>query len=402
MRLIVVDDGVGLWGAQRAILRIAPYLHSDGYEIALLAPAGSALSEAWPDLVGGDVLSLAGFDLTARSSTGGISPIPLLQTASRLAQRSFSIARASRAFNASVVVANSFWTHFDTAAAGRISGVPTVLYLHEEVHRGIPSAAAGVAIRLSQGAIAVSADVAASAGGSRRITVVNNGVDATIFSPGPALPSLRAELTEHPEHPLIVTVCRLDEVKQVDHVIRAVHALTGNLASTGLAVIGNTTTDHAYFEMVRELGDRLLGNRIRFLGSREDIPDILRTADLYVLAGRLEGMPLGILEAQATGCPVVAYPAAGVRDAIVDGESGVIAEMNDWTSLATSISSVLVDDGFRNRLVENARKSIDSKYSLLHQAEQFASVMESVVATRAGGRSRSLSLRDRWASGSSK
>lgn len=378
-RLLIVDDGVGIWGAQRCILRIAPYLVDSGYELSLAAPASGSFASAWRAMSAGRVFDLPELEVSARSESGRISPIPLARSAAKLARRSRWIVEMAEECNATALLANSFWTHFDVAVAGQLTGTPTALYLHEEVPTGLPSFALRAAIGLSQAAIAVSNDVVSSLGNSARISVVHNGIDLERFSPGPRSSALRAELTAHPDEPLIVCICRLDEVKQVDHVIRAVGSLEGPLQSATLAVVGDTTSDRDYAQAVIQMGRELLGGRVRFLGQREDIQGILRNSDLYVLAGRVEGMPLGILEAQAAGCPVVAYPAAGVRDVISDRVSGMLAAMNDFRSLAHSIELILTDLELREYLVGNGADSVKERFTLAGQAREVTAVLDSIT-----------------------
>ncbi len=387
-RLLIVDDGVGTWGAQRCILRIAPYLVDSGYELSLATPASGSFGSAWRAITESKTFDLPDLEASARSGSGRISPLPLTRSTAKLARRARWIAEVAEECNATALLANSFWTHFDVAIAGHLTGIPTALYIHEEVPTGLPSLALRAAIGLSQAAIAVSTDVVANLGTSARISVVHNGVDLKCFSPGPRSASLRAELTAHPDEPVIVCICRLDEVKQVDHVIRATGSLEGPLRSATLAVVGDTTSDHDYAEAVIEMGHELLGDRIRFLGQREDIQAILRNSDLYVLAGRVEGMPLGILEAQATGCPVVAYPAAGVRDIISHRVSGMLATMNDVRSLARSIESILTDRDLRKLVIGNGAASVKARFTLEGQAREVTAVLDSITAPWSGKRDR--------------
>ncbi len=379
-RLLIVDDGVGTWGAQRCILRIAPHLVDSGYELSLATPASGSFASAWRAFPESRIFDLPELEASARSASGRISPIPLTRSSAKIVRRARWIAQVAEECNATALLANSFWTHFDVAVAGQMTGTPTALYLHEEVPTGLPSLALRAAIGLSQAAIAVSTDVVANLGSSARISVVHNGVDLKSFSPGPRSASVRAELTARPDAPVIVCICRLDEVKQVDHVIRAVGSLEGPLRSATLAVVGDTTSDQDYAEAVVEMGKELLGDRVRFLGQREDIRAILRNADLYVLAGRVEGMPLGILEAQATGCPVVAYPAAGVRDIISDRVSGMLAVRNDFHSLARSIGSILTDSELRKCVIANGAASVKARFSLEGQAREVTAVLDSITA----------------------
>lgn len=378
-RLLIVDEGAGLWGAQRCLLRLAPFLKEADYELDLLSPKGSDLARVWPESVGGRVITLPEGRGQSGPRDGQLNRLRLIP---RIAANALRVARASRIVNADAVLANSSISHLYVAAATKLTGVPSILYLHEEMPSKISALAHRVAVRCAQDTIAVSRDVALSVGRSSNIRIIPNGVDVTVFSPGPCIPSLRSALSRHPSCPLVVAICRIDAPKQVDHVIRAVSSLNTDEASPTLAVIGSTTTSVEYQEDIHQLGQRLLGDRIVFSDSREDIPDVLRCADAYVLASRFEGMPLGILEAQASGCPVVAYPSAGVRDEIEDGVTGIFAEMNNWNSLATSLAIVLGDEVTRDRITTNALSKVRTSLTLAAQGEAVTSRVKSLMARR--------------------
>src|SRR5262249_39146420 len=74
-------------------------------------------------------------------------------------------------------------------------------------------------------------------------------------------------------------------------------------------------------DLCNELG---VADRIRFLGHREDVPDLLRAADIFFLPSTSEGLPLSVLEAQATKVPVLAAATAGIPEVITDGETAFL------------------------------------------------------------------------------
>jgi len=377
-RVLIVDDGEGLWGAQRYMMRLAPFLRDRGYVLGLLSPAGSDMAAAWTREGLGVTFALepADLNLSARDERGKLALAKVLGAFVRLVRRGCAIAKVARRFEADVVVANSYWSHFDATFAGRLSGRGVVIYAHEECPSGLPAVALRFAVRLASTTIAVSHDVARSIGSRRKVTVVANGVDVVRFSPGPVDQSLRRELATSPNEPLVVVLCRLDRPKQVDHVVKAVAGLEGSLGRTQLAIIGDSTTDRDYAEEVRELGQELLGERVRFFAPRDDVSEVLRCADLYVLAGRQEGMPLGILEAQATGCPVVAYPAAGVRNSVIANVSGLLAAPNDWKSLRDQIAIVLADQKLGEELASHALEMVRAHFNLTTQAAAVADIFD--------------------------
>lgn len=377
-RILVVDDGIGVWGSHRCLLRLAPFFEAHNFTLGLLSPFGSDFSSVWEK---------EGFEhtyyfeprvegLSVRDAKGKLRPLKMATTALALVGRAARISQVARKFRADIILANSFWTHFDVAATSAVTRRSALLYLHEECSPGLPATALRTAVRFSQSTIAVSNDVAASVNLPERVQVINNGIDIERFTPGPLNPALRSELATDPQQPLVVSISRLDEAKQVDHIIRAVAELEGPLANTQLAIIGDATSGSSYYQELITLGDELLSGRVRFLPWQSDVPEILRSADVFVLAGKQEGMPLGVLEAQASGCSVVAYPAAGVRDSVIHGQTGMVATPNEWSSLSKNITQVLNDEGLRRRIEVNARRLIEERFTLDHQAEQMTRVLD--------------------------
>jgi glycosyltransferase involved in cell wall biosynthesis len=82
------------------------------------------------------------------------------------------------------------------------------------------------------------------------------------------------------------------------------------------------------------------GARVRFLGAREDVPDLMRAADAFVLSSVVEGLPLVLLEAAASGLPAAATDVGGVREAVLDGSTGAIAPPGDPVALADAMERV--------------------------------------------------------------
>jgi glycosyltransferase involved in cell wall biosynthesis len=93
-----------------------------------------------------------------------------------------------------------------------------------------------------------------------------------------------------------------------------------------------------------------LAQRIRFLGYRADVPDLLRAADAFVLPSHREGMPRSIIEAMLTGLPVVATDIRGSREEVVSGETGLLVPVRDEHALGAAIAALAGDPALRARM----------------------------------------------------
>jgi glycosyltransferase involved in cell wall biosynthesis len=90
--------------------------------------------------------------------------------------------------------------------------------------------------------------------------------------------------------------------------------------------------------------------RIRFLGYRADVPEILRAADAFVLPSHREGMPRSIIEAMLAGLPVVATDIRGSREEVVPGQTGLLVPVRDEAALAGALQALAADPGLRARM----------------------------------------------------
>jgi glycosyltransferase involved in cell wall biosynthesis len=100
-----------------------------------------------------------------------------------------------------------------------------------------------------------------------------------------------------------------------------------------------------------------LGEHVHFLGSRGDVPAILSASDLFVLPSLWEGLPMALIEAMASGLPVVAPPAGGVADHLRHEMNGIAVPPYDVDAMASAIVELTLDVTRRRRLAEGARRT---------------------------------------------
>ncbi len=88
-------------------------------------------------------------------------------------------------------------------------------------------------------------------------------------------------------------------------------------------------------------------NKVKFLGTlaHKNVPGLLRGSDLFVRPSRFEGFGVSLIEAMACGIPVITCPSGGIKDFVVDGETGIFVEPDQPDSLANAIISVFKDRG---------------------------------------------------------
>jgi len=383
--LVVEQPGEGLWGAQQYLLRLAPLLEAKGYDQVLAAPESSAVARAWRQQGRPHVHFPVPPERKIRrhGDRGPFSPLLLTRELARTAANAHRIAALGSALQVDCIHANAHWSHLEAALGGRLARLPVVLHLHDLLP-GVAGRLRAAAVRVADVSVAVSNPVVGCLPerARSRVTVIHNGVDPMALSPGPAQPDIRRELARDPSAPIVLAMCRLDPRKGVDQIIRAVAALDGDLGRAQLAIVGTSSTGEGLARRLRLLGAELLGDRVRFLGPRQEIAAVLRSADVLVQASSREALGLSVLEAQACGTPVVAYPASGTSEIVRDGETGLLARQDDVAHLSACIGRVLTDAGLRAHLAGAARAQVVTTFTLERQADRQVRLLDELLAGR--------------------
>lgn len=196
----------------------------------------------------------------------------------------------------------------------------------------------------------------------RKIRYVPNGVDVTRFRPDPLTrSSVRSELQVGDSF-VWLAVGRFVEAKDYPNMFQAFAEVVKAGRSAVLLVAGDGGLRNSLEEMVDELGIR---RRVRFLGIRRDIPSLMNAADGYVMSSAWEGLPMVLLEAAATGLPVVATDVGGNREAVIHGKTGFLVPPKRPDALARGMLRLMsMDPDDRKRMGQEAREYVVSTYSL--------------------------------------
>jgi len=138
-------------------------------------------------------------------------------------------------------------------------------------------------------------------------------------------------------------------------------------------------------QQARSLG---LGERVSFLGVRDDVGDLLAAADLCVLPSRQEGLGVAALEAMAAGRPVVASKVGGLAGAVEDGLCGLLVPPEEPAALAAALARVLGDAALSARLSAGGRARVERHYSAARMVDAYEQLYRRVIDARGCGTQR--------------
>ena len=167
--------------------------------------------------------------------------------------------------------------------------------------------------------------------------------------------------------PWLLTVARLDHHKGIDTVIRALPAVRAAFPTARYAVAGIGSRKATLERLVAELA---LGDAVRLLGfvPDEDLPALYTAADVFVLASRrydllVEGFGIAVVEASASGLPVIVSRSGGLPEAVREGVTGVVIEPDDPGAVAGAVIRLLGDEPLRRRMGDAGRKAVEEYYN---------------------------------------
>lgn len=218
----------------------------------------------------------------------------------------------------------------------------------------------------------------------RKLHLIPNGVDVHRYAPlgEEARTRLRQEALGLGEHEVaIVMVGRLWRQKNPECLVRAAIRLLKDGHNTArFYLIGDGELRESLEKLVREHG---LEHAICFLGWRDDVDKLLGAMDVFVLPSRWEGMPLAILEAMASGLPVVVSDIPGNRDLVSGGEDGFTFADDDDADLADKLAPLVADGYLRHRLGTAGREKVIQSYNLEDRMKRMVQLYEDLFTAKA-------------------
>jgi glycosyltransferase involved in cell wall biosynthesis len=213
-----------------------------------------------------------------------------------------------------------------------------------------------------------------------RICAVPNPVDTEEFYPGDKL-TAKHRVEAPAKIPLLLMLANLAPHKGQETAIKVIAMLkrAGIEAVLWLAGVERGGTRH-YTTVLQNLCTTLgVEDRVQLLGYRSDAADLLRAADIFLLPSTHEGLPLSILEAQATRVPVLAAPTAGIPEVIIDGHTGFLSPATDISRYTSCIQLLLRNGHLYRHITEHAYLKVTSEYTWKVYSERIWSLYGEIL-----------------------
>jgi glycosyltransferase involved in cell wall biosynthesis len=201
--------------------------------------------------------------------------------------------------------------------------------------------------------------------------VINNGIDLNRYNPQRAHRDIRSELGIGRDKVLVVFIARFTAHKQPLTLMEAFRRALAFHPNLHLLMVGDGDQKAEALSWTGEAG---LADRISFQGFRQDVPDILAGADIYVLPSLWEGLPIGLLEALAMGKAVIATAVDGTREIVHDGYNGLLVPPGDAAALGEALGHLAGDAALRKCLAGRALETVNQRFNAAEMTRKIETI----------------------------
>jgi glycosyltransferase involved in cell wall biosynthesis len=370
MRILFLSTSMGMGGADKLLLTAAEIMRSHGQDVLVVS-----------------MTALGPMGLEARSL--GIRTESLEMRRGVPDPRGFvRLVRLVRSWRPDIVHSHMVHANLMARMLRLVVRVPVLISTIHNIYEG--GRARMAAYRLSNRLVdhmTIVSDAAADRFVSDRIvprrllTVVPNGVDTDRFQnvPPGTRDALRSSLGLTDEF-VWLAVGRFEVAKDYPNMLEAFAQVREGRPRSVLLLVGRGSLQPETEALARERG---LPDAVRFLGVRHDIPEVMSSADGYLMSSAWEGMPMVLLEAAAAGLPIVATKVGGNHEVVRDGESGYLAPPRDSTALAQAMQRLMrLSPEARRTMGERGREHVRAHYGLQRVAEQWEGLYRELLARK--------------------
>jgi len=218
-----------------------------------------------------------------------------------------------------------------------------------------------------------------------RFVTIRNGIDDARMRVTVDRDAVRDELGVARGAFVVLTVASLTPQKDYGNLLAAAVEALRSVPDAVFLIVGRGRLEERLVAEARRLD---LGDSVRFLGRRLDVPRLASASDVFALPSAWEGLPITILEMIAAGLPCVATAVGGVPEVVEDGKSGFVVPPHDSSALAERVVLLANDPDARRAMAVRARETYERGFTAAHMARQTEALYDMLLA-RAFGRTMS-------------
>jgi glycosyltransferase involved in cell wall biosynthesis len=198
--------------------------------------------------------------------------------------------------------------------------------------------------------------------------VINNGIDLQKFHPQRPVKDVRKELNIAADATLILFIARFTAHKQPLSLLRAFARALPQQPNLHLLMVGDGDEKEAAVQLIQELG---IAKNVTLEKFRQDVPDVLACADVFVLPSLWEGLPIGLLEAMAMGKAIIASKVDGTSEIIQHGKNGWLVDTNGLIdNLVVPLLELSRNPGMRQSFSAAAIATVTERFNAAHMTRQ--------------------------------
>jgi glycosyltransferase involved in cell wall biosynthesis len=270
-------------------------------------------------------------------------------------------AKVLRRARVDLVHVNEFGWNLDLVAAAAVCRIPVLLHVHNPIdvermnlHRFVASRI----VFVSEAHRAGAQNIGLLRG---KTEVLHNAVDLDRLGRGR---SIRDSLGIPADRLVVGTVAQVSHRKGSDIFVETARRIAAERADVHFLVVGRAADGEERFAatVMAAADDPALRGRISFVGARADVPDLLASMDVFFLPTRAEPFGIVVIEAMASGVPVVATRVGGIPEIITTPDLGVLVEPDDPAASAAALLALLADEPRRRSIGERGRASLAGRF----------------------------------------
>jgi glycosyltransferase involved in cell wall biosynthesis len=388
-RIAVLCAIAGVGGAELSLLELVARLR-DSYEFHLIIPAQGPFVES-AQAAGAKAWILPWPEAITRTGETAMRAGPTLLLGAAVALRSLThdLADLLAEIQPTVFVTNAIKAHIVGALTCRPHDVPLIWYMRDGLeNRSLSRKLMALLSPRCDTAVCISGYVASQfrqyVSQSVAAHIVYNIVDFNRFHPGAQPPD---DLPKNPSDVWFGVVGAITPLKGQDIFLRAAEKVLHDLSNAAFVIAGNnvycTEVGLDYADLLHRRANEFLGDRVRFLGFRNDIPCVLSRLDVLVQPNRgPEGLGRSLLEAMACGVPVIAVDKWGPAEVVQHGRTGLLFPPLDDEKLASHMVALGLNEPLRKSMGMFAHNWIRNNLASSKLTAQFDSVLSGLVASQ--------------------